>query len=38
MHYAKGDGLTVPEGGITPLFGTMAAIVEKRGKLLHKSL
>jgi pyridoxine 4-dehydrogenase len=33
-RYAKGDGLTVPEGGITPLLGTMAAIAEKRGKTI----
>jgi pyridoxine 4-dehydrogenase len=31
-RYAKGDGITVPEGGISPLLTTMTAIAESRGK------
>ena len=33
-RYANGDGEMVPEGGITPLMVTMAAIAQKRGKTL----
>merc|ERR1712138_137825 len=29
---ANGDGIAVPEGGITPLLITMSSIAEKRGK------
>jgi len=31
-RYANGDGIAVPEGGITPLLITMSSIAEKRGK------
>lgn len=31
-RYAKGDGISVPEGGISPLLVTMEAIAENRGK------
>jgi pyridoxine 4-dehydrogenase len=31
-RYAKGDGVTVPEGGISPLLVTMDAIANSRGK------
>ena len=33
-RYAKGDGISVPEGGISPLLVTMAAIAESRGKTI----
>jgi pyridoxine 4-dehydrogenase len=33
-RYAKGDGITVPEGGIEPLLTTMSAIAENRGKTI----
>ena len=33
-RYAKGDGITVPEGGISPLLSTMTAIAERRGKTI----
>ena len=31
-RYAKGDGIVVPEGGISPLLETMTTIAESRGK------
>lgn len=31
-RYAKGDGVAVPEGGISPLLVTMATIAERHGK------
>lgn len=33
-RYAKGDGISVPEGGISPLLVTMATIAENRGKTI----
>lgn len=33
-RYARGDGVTVPEGGISPLLVTMATIAESRGKTI----
>jgi pyridoxine 4-dehydrogenase len=33
-RYAKGDGITVPEGGISPLLLTMGTIAESRGKTI----
>lgn len=33
-RYAKGDGISVPKGGIQPLLVTMSAIAEKRGKTI----
>lgn len=33
-RYAKGDGIAVPEGGISPLLVTMATIAESRGKTI----
>jgi pyridoxine 4-dehydrogenase len=32
--YARGDGKTVPEGGISPLLSTMEKIADKRGKTI----
>ena len=31
-RYAKGDGIIVPEGGISPILETMTTIAESRGK------
>lgn len=31
-RYAKGDGIIVPQGGVSPLLVTMAAIADNRGK------
>ena len=33
-RYAKGDGIAVPQGGISPLLVAMATIAETRGKTL----
>lgn len=33
-RYAKGDGVAIPKGGISPLLVTMAAIAESRGKTI----
>jgi pyridoxine 4-dehydrogenase len=32
QRYAKGDGITIPKGGISPLLLTMESIAETRGK------
>ena len=33
-RYANGDGISVPEGGISPLLATMTTIAERRGKTI----
>jgi len=36
QRYAKGDGVTIPSGGISPVLDVMASIAEKRGKTLSQ--